>query len=227
MRLALPSFSQDCSHPNSTVGSGHSFSLNPTVGIGHYFSPNTTVGSGHSFSPNSRPCVAQTLPGFIFNVPPTNQIDPASLHLIKQSLLQKTLRRPYNVELLLYQSFMSQLDTKVKGIPLDAWYRILILEAHTTGKPQQVVRSHMMNGSADSSATLEDIPGDLKRKFGLGTKVDASIINNIEDLQQAKSVHNTERLEELHGISKLIRTNLSSTEELQQFNGSIGIQKLW
>ena len=189
--------------------------------VSNYF----TVGSGHSFSPNSRPYVAQTSPGFIFNVPPTNQIDPASLHLIKQSLLQKP-ERPYNGEPQLYQSFMSQLETKVKGIPLDAWDRILILEAHTTGKPQQVVRSHMTNGSAYSSATLEDILGELKRKFGLGTKVAATIINKIEDLQQVKSIHNTERLEELLEISKLIRTNLSSTEELQQFNGSIGIQKL-
>ena len=222
----LPSFSQDVSRPNSTVGSGHSFFPNSTVGSGHSFFPNSTVGSGHSFSLNSRPYVAQTSPGFIFNVPPTNQIDPASLHLIKQSLLQKP-ERPYNGEPHLYQSFMSQLETKVKGIPLDAWDRILILEAHTTGKPQQVDRSHMTNGSADSSATLEDILGELKRKFGLGTKVAATIINKIEDLQLVKSIHNTERLEELLEISKLIRTNLSSTEELQKFNGSIGIQKLW
>lgn len=153
-------------------------------------------------------------------------IDPASLYLIKQSLLQKP-ENPFNGEPHLYRAFMNQLDAKMKGIPLDPWDIILILEVHTSGKPQKIVQSHMLNGGDEPATILTDIYDELKQKFGLGTKIATTIVNRINDMQQIRSVYNIEKLEELLETCKLIKSNLNSTEELQQFNNSVGIRMLW
>jgi hypothetical protein len=82
------------------------------------------------------------------------QMDPASLHLLRQSLLKRS-ENPYNGEPHLFQTFMNQFKSATKGIPLDPWDVICILEARTTGEPQKLIQSFMINNSANPALALQ------------------------------------------------------------------------
>ena len=187
----------------------------------------STVGSHNYMSgPNASNFYCAQSQAHMRNNVQQSFIDPASLHLIKQSLLKKP-ETPYNGEPHLFQAFLHQLNSKMKGIPLDPWETICILEVHTSGKPQQIVRSYMINGSANPSESLRNIEEELLQRFGCGIRVANTIIQKIESLSPIRNVYNSDKLDQLLEICKLIDTNMSTIPELQQFNNSTGIQRLW
>ena len=183
---------------------------------------NSGVTTGIVGSRNAAPChAAPNQTGY-----PAHTFDPASFHLLKQSLLKKPLK-PYGGEPHLYQTFVNQLSSNLKGIQLDPWEYICVLEAQTTGKPQQIVQSYMVNGSANPTESLRLIQHELATRFGSGSRVANYISSQVEALSPIKSVHQCDKLEELLEICKLIRTNLPFLRELELFNNSSGIYKLW
>lgn len=189
--------------------------------------------SGHI--PNSVPLFSATVGSnnkpFNINASPffppiQTHIDPASHHIIRQSLLKRS-DNPYNGESHLFQTFINQINNKTKGINLDAWDKICILEANTSGKPQKLIQSYMNNVSANPQETLIVIEQDLTTKFGSGAKIVSSLIDKVESFLPIKSVHNSDKLEELMEICKLIKTNMSNFRELDIFNYANGIHKIW
>ena len=159
----------------------------------------------------------------------TNQIhniDPASLQLLKQNLL-KPPNNPYNGEPQLFQTFINQLNSIIKGIPLEPWDLINILEARTTGKPQKIIQGHMNYGSRDPQTALNNINKELVERFGSGARVAINLTSKIDAFQPIKDVHQIDKLEELLDLCKAIRSNLPYLPELQEFNFSNGIAKIW
>ena len=84
------------------------------------------------------------------------RVDPASLHLLKQELLKKP-SNPYDGDPQFFQKFKNQMNSRLKGLPLDSWDLICILEAQTTGKPQEIIQSHITNASVNPDQALQDI----------------------------------------------------------------------
>lgn len=175
-----------------------------------------TVGSNQPFNSNAS----------VFHPQVQAYMDPASHHILRQNLLKKS-DNPFNGESHHFQSFVNQINNKTKGINLDPWDKICILEAHTTGKPQKLIRSYMSNVSANPFETLTEIEKDLATKFGSGAKVVSSLLSKLDDLPLIKSVHNSDKLEELLEICKLIKTNMSTFKELEHFNFANGLHKIW
>ena len=111
--------------------------------------------------------------------------------------------KPYGGEPHLFQTFMNQLNSNLKGIQLDPWEYICVLEAQTTGKPQKIVQSYMVNGSADPAESLRLIQQELATRFGSGAKVASYISGQVEALPPIKSVYQCDKLEELLELCKL------------------------
>lgn len=63
-------------------------------------------------------------------------LDPASYHLIKQSLLTKP-DKPYDGETCLFNTFVHEMNGKLENLSFDPYTIICILEAHTISKPRK------------------------------------------------------------------------------------------
>ena len=153
-------------------------------------------------------------------------IDSASFHLIKQNLLKRS-ETPYKGEPHLFQAFIHQTLSKIKGLPLDAWDIISILDANTSDRPNQVVKSFIIHGSNNAVEALGAIEAEFFRKFGASSNVASSIMQKLNSFQTIRSTHDTQKLEQLFEICRLIDTNMPMVRDLVQFNLPSGISLIW
>jgi len=218
------SFPQQIRTPNSF------FTPLSTVqaGIPSVFNPQTcTVGSNYSIPIQSHTYIQPQSGGRLFQYSSIgDNIDSASAHLLRQNLL-KVPATPYNGEPYKFRAFINQLNANIKGVPLSNWDMMCILNSHTSGKPQKIIQSFMTNGSNDPEEAMKDIEEDLVRKFGSGTTIANSLINKLDSLPPIKDLDQIDKLEELLEVCKVIKTNLSFAKELQIFENSQGILRIW
>ena len=208
--------------PNPQVQQGQQPTINAYGSSQHMHAPNPTPNPNintHPYTPFTQ--AHNTTHHTISN----NTMDAATMQLLRQGVLQVP-KNTYNGEPHLFQSFINQLNSHIQGIPLTPWDHMCVLEARTTGHPQRIVQSHMNSGNPDPQRTLNELYSELYRRFGSGNRVAHTLTSKLIALQPIKSADQTDKLEELLEICKSIRNNLH-LQELQEFNISTGIQKIW
>jgi hypothetical protein len=152
--------------------------------------------------------------------------DSASFHLVKQELFKKPAN-PFRGDPDKFLVWHPSITNMMRGINLSAFDQLLILEAHTEGEPQKMIREKIAICGANPNLALKECWDDLFRNYGSGNQIAEALINKVDTIQPIRSVHNTEKLKDLLSICKLILANMPLCKELQIFDLSLGIKKIF
>lgn len=148
-------------------------------------------------------------------------IDAASHHLLRQNLM-KAPPHPFNGDPQSYYCWLNNLNAQAKDIQLDAWDLLCILEAHTIGKPQHMIRTHMKIGGANPVQTFRTVQRALYDRFGSGEQLSAALKAEVLKLPPIKSVQDLKGLEAMWEVAKLIEANFDISQGLQVYHFAEG-----
>ena len=152
--------------------------------------------------------------------------DSASLHLVKQEFFKKPAN-PFKGDPDKFLVWYPSVTNMMRGINFSAFDQLLILEAHTEGEPQKMIREKIAIGGSNPYLALKECWDDLFHNYGSGNQIAEALINKIDMIQPIKSVHHTDKLKDLLSICKLILANMPMCKELQIFDLSLGIKKIF
>ena len=152
--------------------------------------------------------------------------DATSRHLLRLELFRKS-SDCFSGEPHKYHTWVTVMNHKIRGLDLDPWDILTIIQVNTSGKPHKVVENHMAIGGADPHQTLTNVWNSLYEQFGSGPQIAISLSSKLDSFPQIKSVYEGEKLTELICICQLIQCNMSVAPELQVYNLSVGIRKVW
>ena len=152
--------------------------------------------------------------------------DPASLQILKQSLLSPG-SNVFSGDPLHYHSWLTALENRTANISLSTWDKLLILEANTSGEPQRLVRKYLAIGGPNIDNTLQCVMEDLRSDFGCGIRIANALHNRIDSFQPIRSTQDTSKLKDLLSMCQFIEMNMDRSEELSSFNTAFGLRKLW
>ena len=152
--------------------------------------------------------------------------DAASLQLIKQDLFKKPAK-PFNGDVSDFMIWYPTILNMMRGIRLTSLDQLLILQAHTEGEPQKMIRGKIASAGAFPEYALQECWETLRRDYGSGSQVAEDLINKVETTPPIKSIHQIDKLKELLELCKLINCNMAITKELSFFDMSMGIKKIF
>lgn len=152
--------------------------------------------------------------------------DPATFHLLRQELFKRP-SKPYDGEPSHYHAWMNSLNSRLRGLQLDSWDLLHVLEAQTSGKPQKIVQTFINGAGCDPDRALAEAQRSLRSKFGSETRIAHSLLAQLDKISPIKDAHQIEKLEELLEIFKLIQINIRSVPDLQTFNLPQGVSLAW
>jgi len=192
------------------------------------------VSSHFSASPNYNPYVATNLNQYqsrpalpnLFSGPPTGINNVVADHILKNQLFQKT-GEPFDGNPLKYYAWVNAMTYKMNNLNLGPWDVLTVLHENTTGKPKTIIQDAINLGAVDPALTLTNVWNALYDQFGTGARIASSIFSKLDAFVPIKSVHQIDRLRELINLSHAIIANMPVADELQSFNLSFGIQRLW
>ena len=153
-------------------------------------------------------------------------MDPASIFLIKQELFKKPIN-PFKGDPSEFLMWYSTIQNKLRGVPLNSFDTLSILEAHTEGEPQKIIRETMAVGAANPDQTLADCWQRLWDQYGAGGQVTESLLAKLEKIPPIKYVNQTDKLNELLATCKMILCNMQTSPDLMFFNTSFGIKRIF
>ena len=156
----------------------------------------------------------------------TSLTDALANHFLKGQLFQKT-GQPFNGEAHKYHAWLKVMERKMSGLSLDPWDVLTVLYENTTGKPRKMIENFMNSGAANPDLTLRNVWNSLHEQFGTGNRIATAIFTMLDSFPIIRSPHNTDKLGDLINICHIIAANMTVAEELQIFNLSLGIRKIW
>ena len=152
--------------------------------------------------------------------------DSASNHMLKQQLFQKPAS-PYSGEPHRFSSWLNTLTSRMSGLNLSPWDRLLILEANTVKEPQKIVQKCMALGGSNPEKALDDTMSKLRSEFGSSIRVANALNQRLDSSPPIKSIYNIDKLKDLLEICEYIEANITTTAELNVFDSAYGAKKVW
>lgn len=177
---------------------------------------------------------ARTIPYSVssFHAPPVAQalppagMDPASFFLIKQELFKRPVK-PFTGDPSDFLVWHSTLQNRMKDMPLSSLDILTILEAHTEGAPQTIVRDTMAVGAANPDQAVQDCWEMLWDRYGAGGQVTETLITKLDSITPIKYVNQVDKLYELLVICKMISSNMQTSPDLLFFNSTLGKKRIF
>ena len=157
---------------------------------------------------------------------PPVTLDPATQHLVKQELMKRS-DSPFDGEPHMFNSWMTLLRNRMKGINLDAVDFLAILSANTIGDPHKIVEQHMATIGSDPRRTLDKLLAVLLQRFGSPIQVCASLTRKLEESPLVRPPSAVQKLSELCNLCTLIEQNMENNPELGIYDISSGQCKVW
>lgn len=156
----------------------------------------------------------------------SHNLDPASLHLVKQQLFQKSTD-PYKGNPEGFHSWMDSIENLTAGLNLSARDHLQILKANTEGAPLQIVKRHMMIGGRDPSRILDAVMDEFRHEFGADIRIASALNERLNIFPNITSMQNLTKMKELLTLCQHIEANMRDCVELRHLDSTNGLRTIW
>ena len=155
-----------------------------------------------------------------------DHLDPVSRRQLKQDLL-RGLEDPFDGSPELFWSWQQQIGRRLLEAEVGSLDSLHILKANTKCRPKQVISRRIAAGSHNPKETLSQVWKDLRKRFGASSSVAESLMSQLNDLPPIKHNNQTQQLEDMLDMCRIILSNMGNCSELNFFNLHRGMKTIW
>ena len=148
-------------------------------------------------------------------------------HYFRRLELFQPSNCPFNGEPHRFLSWVRMMQNELHNVTVNSIDTIKVLLLNTSGEPHDLIQDHFVAGAAHPDRALDKIWRSLHQRFGSNTKVTSSLLKRVDDFVEIKSANQGKRLQELLHLCELTHSYMDACHELQIFNLSQGLRKLW
>ena len=159
-------------------------------------------------------------------VPPGRPSSEHSIasHLMELELLRNTLVSFSGEEPQAYRPWMNKMQAYMKRISDISPLNVLqILEGHTSGEPQQMIRHELGSPMPPSWDTVAAVYSQLDEQYGSRTSTAAQLLKELNNFRAIKSEHDGVQLQKLARLCKSIVDHQHTCPDLLNLNFSLGL----
>lgn len=162
---------------------------------------------------------------------PYRSYDSASIHLAIAEL-KKAPSHPYSGEPHLYYNWVCALENRMNPLkefltPMDV---IDILEAHSVGRPREVINIFKISGGLCPEETLCTIRKKLNQRFGAKEEISKTLIRKVLDFPEINGRQGEPKvafkLRAFGDICRVVLAHIDKVPDLQTLNYSAGYEPL-
>ena len=155
-----------------------------------------------------------------------DRLDPLSRRMLKLDL-RNGVGDKYDGSPEKFWAWYHDINSRIIECEANSTETIFILKANTTKKPRELINMYLSAGLTNPSRILSEIWEDFKKKFGSNTKVTTHLVSQMKEFPKIRHPHQTEEMEKLMTLCKVIQLNMDRCPDLQLFGTGHGMREVW
>ena len=155
-----------------------------------------------------------------------DRLDPLSRRMLKLDL-RNGVADKYDGSPEKFWAWYYDINSRILECEADPTETIFILKSNTIKKPRELINMYLSAGLTNPSRILSEIWENFKKKFGSNTKVTTHLIAQMKEFPKIRHPHQTEDMEKLMTLCKVIQLNMDRCPDLQFFGTGHGMREVW
>ena len=128
------------------------------------------------------------------------------------------LLHPFDGTSFKFWSWIEQIQTRIKNLPLSPLEILHILQSNCIGAPNKMIQDYISSSGFVDDSVLQEVWSALIDRYGSQTKIAEEILEKLNKFPNVKGQNIGRQLLELHDLSKIACFNMQRSSELQILN---------
>ena len=169
------------------------------------------------------PSVSQNNLRYSTNATPPYQDKSLTNYLLTHEMTKNVIR-PFDGTSFQFWSWIEQIRSRIKDLPLSPLEILHILQSNSTGSPNKMIQDYISSSGIIDDNVLQEVWSALVDRYGSQTRISEEILERLSKFPLIKGQNIGKQLQDLHDLCKIACFNMQRSPELQILNISSGLK---